>query len=135
LTIYIFIPVSCCVGKGPQCTVLSGTYNAVKMALIVASVLLVEETGVPGGNHRPAASHWLLSRNVTGVIDGLTSLYILLSCDTFIRCSSVLLFCCVVVQLQHIYNQEYTWKYVYYVQILHSIYMIQSRVTITILNT
>ena len=39
---------SCCVGKGPQCTVLSGTYNAVKMALIVASVLLVEEPEYPG---------------------------------------------------------------------------------------
>ena len=29
------------------------------------SVLLVEETGVPGENHRPAASHWqALSYNV-----------------------------------------------------------------------
>jgi hypothetical protein len=29
------------------------------------SVLLVEETGVPGENHRPAASHWqTLSHNV-----------------------------------------------------------------------
>jgi hypothetical protein len=29
------------------------------------SVLLVEETGVPGENHRPAASHWqTLSYNV-----------------------------------------------------------------------
>jgi hypothetical protein len=29
------------------------------------SVLLVEETGVPGENHQPAASHWqTLSHNV-----------------------------------------------------------------------
>ena len=29
------------------------------------SVLLVEETGVPGENHRPVASHWqYLSHNV-----------------------------------------------------------------------
>ena len=29
------------------------------------SILLVEETGVPGGNHRPVASHWqTLSHNV-----------------------------------------------------------------------
>jgi hypothetical protein len=29
------------------------------------SVLLVEETGVPGENHRPAASHWqIVSHNV-----------------------------------------------------------------------
>jgi len=29
------------------------------------SFLLVEETGVPGENHRPAASHWqTLSHNV-----------------------------------------------------------------------
>jgi hypothetical protein len=29
------------------------------------SVLLVEETGVPGENHRPVASHWqILSHNV-----------------------------------------------------------------------
>jgi len=29
------------------------------------SVLFVEETGVPGENHRPAASHWqTLSHNV-----------------------------------------------------------------------
>jgi hypothetical protein len=32
------------------------------------SVLLVEETGVPGENHRPAASHWqTLSHNVVSL--------------------------------------------------------------------
>jgi hypothetical protein len=32
---------------------------------IVAAVLLVVETGVPGENHRPVASHWqTLSHNV-----------------------------------------------------------------------
>jgi len=32
-TIYIFIPVSGCVDKGPQCTALSGVYNAAKTAM------------------------------------------------------------------------------------------------------
>jgi hypothetical protein len=32
------------------------------------SVLLVEETGVPGENHRPSASHWqTLSHNVVSI--------------------------------------------------------------------
>jgi len=34
-------------------------------AILCRSVLLVEETGVPGENHRPAVSHWqTLSNNV-----------------------------------------------------------------------
>ena len=48
------------------------------------SILLEEETGVPGGNHRPAASHWqTLSHNVVhlalsvmGTILQYCSLYI-----------------------------------------------------------
>jgi len=40
-------------------------FNATYFSNIVASVLLVEETGVPGENHRPAANHWqTLSHNV-----------------------------------------------------------------------
>ena len=32
------------------------------------SVLLVEETGIPGENHRPVASHWLtLSHNTNNI--------------------------------------------------------------------
>ena len=39
------------------------------------SVLLVEETGVPGENHRPAASHWqTLSHNVVSSTACLTGI-------------------------------------------------------------
>jgi hypothetical protein len=40
--------------------VFSATFNNISW-----SVLLVEETGVPGENHQPVASHWqTLSHNV-----------------------------------------------------------------------
>jgi len=37
--------------------VFNATFNNISTVLW-RSVLLVEETGVPGENHRPAASHW-----------------------------------------------------------------------------
>ena len=37
--------------------VLNATFNNIS-AILWRSVLLVEETGVPGENHRPATSHW-----------------------------------------------------------------------------
>ena len=44
--------------------VLNATFNNISV-LLWPSVLLVEETGVPGENHRPGASHWqTLSHNV-----------------------------------------------------------------------
>jgi hypothetical protein len=44
--------------------VFNATFNDISV-ILWRSVLLVEETGVPGENHRPAASRWLaLSRNV-----------------------------------------------------------------------
>jgi hypothetical protein len=44
--------------------VLNATFNNIS-AKSWQSVLLVEETGVPGEIHRPAASHWqTLSHNV-----------------------------------------------------------------------
>jgi hypothetical protein len=42
----------------------NATFNNIS-AILWWSVLLVEETGVPGENHWPVASHWqTLSRNV-----------------------------------------------------------------------
>jgi len=44
--------------------VFNATFNNMS-AISWRSVLLVEKTGVPRENHRPAASHWqTLSRNV-----------------------------------------------------------------------
>ena len=44
--------------------VLNATFNNI-LVILWLSVLLVEETGVPGETHRPAASHWqTLSHNV-----------------------------------------------------------------------
>ena len=44
--------------------VFNATFNNISV-ISWQSVLLVEETGLPGGNHRPVASHWqALSRNV-----------------------------------------------------------------------
>jgi hypothetical protein len=44
--------------------VLNATYNNISV-ISWRSVLLLEETGVPGANHRPAASHWqTVSHNV-----------------------------------------------------------------------
>jgi hypothetical protein len=43
------------------------TFNNIS-AISWRSVLLVEETGVPGENHRPVASHWqTLSHNVVSI--------------------------------------------------------------------
>ena len=42
----------------------NATFNTITV-ISWRSVLLVEETGIPGENHRPAASHWqTLSQNV-----------------------------------------------------------------------
>jgi hypothetical protein len=38
--------------------VFNATFNNI-LAISWWSVLLVEETGVPGENHRPTESHWL----------------------------------------------------------------------------
>jgi len=44
--------------------VFSATFNNISV-ISWRSVFLVDETGVPGENHRPAASHWqTLSHNV-----------------------------------------------------------------------
>jgi hypothetical protein len=44
--------------------VFNATFNNISV-ISWRSVLLVEETGVPGENHRPVASHWqTLSHNV-----------------------------------------------------------------------
>ena len=44
--------------------VFNATFNNISV-ISWRSVLLVEETGVPGENHRPAACHWqILSHNV-----------------------------------------------------------------------
>ena len=44
--------------------VFNATFNNISV-ILWRSVLLVEETGIPGENHRPAASHWqTLSHNV-----------------------------------------------------------------------
>jgi len=44
--------------------VFNATFNNIS-AISWRSVLLVEEAGVPGENHRPVASHWqTLSHNV-----------------------------------------------------------------------
>jgi hypothetical protein len=49
-------------------TVLSATFNNIS-AISWRSVLLVEETGRPGENHRSVASHWqTLSHNVEHVL-------------------------------------------------------------------
>jgi hypothetical protein len=44
--------------------VFNATFNNISV-ILWRSVLLVEETGVPGENHRPVVSHWqILSHNV-----------------------------------------------------------------------
>jgi len=43
--------------------VFNATFNNISV-ILWQSVLLVEETGVPGENHRPVTSHWqMLSHN------------------------------------------------------------------------
>ena len=45
----------------------NATFNNISV-ISWRSVLLVEETGVPGENHRPVASHWqTLSHNVVSL--------------------------------------------------------------------
>ena len=45
--------------------VFNATFNNISVEYQWRSVLLVEETGVPGEKHQPAASHWqTLSHNV-----------------------------------------------------------------------
>jgi hypothetical protein len=44
--------------------VFNDTFNNISV-ILWQSVFLVEETGVPGENHKPVASHWqILSHNV-----------------------------------------------------------------------
>jgi hypothetical protein len=44
--------------------VFNDTFNNISV-ILWQSVFLVEETGVPGENHQPVASHWqILSHNV-----------------------------------------------------------------------
>ena len=47
--------------------VFNATFNSIP-AISWQAVLLEEETGVPGENHRPVASHWqILSHNIVWV--------------------------------------------------------------------
>ena len=47
--------------------VFNATFNNISV-ILWRSVLLVEETGVPGENHRPVASHGQTSHNVVSSI-------------------------------------------------------------------
>jgi hypothetical protein len=52
--------------------VFNATFNNIS-AILWRSVLLMEETGVPGESHRPAAGHWqTLSHNVVNPTTILT---------------------------------------------------------------
>jgi len=52
----------------------NATFNNIS-AISLRQVLLVEETRVPGENHRPAASHWqTLSHNVVSSTPRLSSI-------------------------------------------------------------
>jgi hypothetical protein len=52
----------------------NATFNNISV-ILWRLVLLVEETGVPGENHRPAASHWqTLSHNVVSSTSRLTGI-------------------------------------------------------------
>jgi hypothetical protein len=58
-----------CMRKGfrVRVMVLNATFNNISV-ISRRSVLLVKENGVPGENHRPAASHWqTLSHNVVSI--------------------------------------------------------------------
>jgi len=55
-------------GYGLGLVVLNATFNNIS-AISWRSVLLVEQTGIPGKNHRTSASHWqTLSHNVVSTI-------------------------------------------------------------------
>ena len=45
------------IGLEIRVMVLNATFNNISV-ILWQSVLLLEETGVPGENHRPVASHW-----------------------------------------------------------------------------
>jgi hypothetical protein len=66
INLYISAIFACCSnsGLGLQCLMpLSTIFQLYRLSWL--SILLVEETGVPGKNHRPAVSHWqTLSQNV-----------------------------------------------------------------------
>ena len=47
---------NCCMFKGVRVMVFNATYNNIRV-ISWRSVLLVEDTRVPGENHRPIASH------------------------------------------------------------------------------
>jgi hypothetical protein len=54
--------------------VFTATFNNIS-AISWRSVLLVEETGIPGENHRPAASHWqTLSHDVVSSMHRLSGI-------------------------------------------------------------
>jgi hypothetical protein len=53
-------PVSTDFGLGLGLWCLCATFNNISV-ILWWSILLVEETGVPGATHRPAASHWQTS--------------------------------------------------------------------------
>ena len=58
--------------------VCSATFNNISFIFILwRSVLLVEETGVPGENRRPVASHWqTLSHNVVSIYSWFVIIFI-----------------------------------------------------------
>jgi hypothetical protein len=59
-------------GLGLLC--FNATFNNISV-ILWRLVLLVEETGVPGENHRPAASHWqTLLHNVVSSTSRLTGI-------------------------------------------------------------
>ena len=56
LEVFLNLKSGCISDKGVRIMVINATFNY-NSAISVLSVLLVEETGVLGENHRPAASH------------------------------------------------------------------------------
>jgi hypothetical protein len=70
----------------------NGTFNNVS-TISWWSVLLVEETGVPGENHRPASSHWqTLSHNIVSSTSRLnevrTQTLVVIDTDNICSCKS-----------------------------------------------
>jgi hypothetical protein len=54
---------------------LNDTFNNISVNISWRSISLVEETGVPGENHRPVASHWqTLSYKVVSSTPRLTGI-------------------------------------------------------------
>ena len=64
--LYQQIPITATLMVRFRFMVFNATFNNINISIITwQSVLLVEETGVPGENHWPAESHWqTLSHNV-----------------------------------------------------------------------